>query len=91
MSLGIFDFFSLLCRRHLRSAGLKWNVLTDNISKAEVLSNHFQQNFARADISSIPYISCSNIPAMESVSFSRKGAINRLRNLDQTKANAHIN
>ena len=62
-------------------------VLTDTISKAEALSNHFQQIFTSEDLSSIPCIGCSNIPAMESVSFNREGIINLLRNLDNKKAN----
>ena len=47
-------------------------VLTDSTSKAEVLSNHFQQIFTKEDLSSIPSIGCSVIPAMESVIFNRE-------------------
>ena len=64
-------------------------VLTDSTSKAEVLSNHFQQIFTKEDLSSIPSIGCSVIPAMESVIFiqQREGIINLLKNLDSKKAN----
>ena len=62
-------------------------MLTDSTSKAEVLSNHFQQIFTKEDLSSIPSIGCSDIPAMESVIFNREGIINLLKNLDSKKAN----
>ena len=63
-------------------------VLTDSTSKAEVLSNRrFQQIFTKEDLSSIPSIGCSVIPAMESVTLNREGIINLLKNLDSKKAN----
>ena len=62
-------------------------VLTDSTSKAEVLSNRrFQQIFTKEDLSSIPSIGCSVIPAMESVILNREGIINLLTNLDSKKA-----
>ena len=62
-------------------------MLTDSTSKAEVLSNHFQQMFTKEDLSSIPSIGCSDITAMETVIFNREGIINLLKNLDSKKAN----
>ena len=62
-------------------------VLTDSTSKAEVLSYHFQQILTKEDLSSIPSIGCSVIPAMESVILNREGIINLLKNLDSKKAN----
>ena len=61
-------------------------VLTDSTSKAEVLSNHFQQILTKEDLSSIPSIGCSVIPAMEWVILNIEGIINLLKNLDSKKA-----
>ena len=66
------------------------NVLTDSTSKAEVLSNHFQQIFTKEDLSSVPSIRCNVIPAMESVILNREGIINLLKNLDSKKANGPV-
>ena len=62
-----------------------FRVLTDSTSKAEVLSNHFQlvfNLFTKKDLSSIPSVGCSLIPAMDSVTFNREGIINLLKNIN---------
>ena len=61
--------------------------MSDSTSKAEVLSNHFQQIFTKEDLSFISNKGRSDIPAMDSVLFNREGIINLLKNLDSKKAN----
>ena len=62
--------------------------MSDSTSKAEVLSNHFQQIFTKEDLSFISNkLGCSDIPAMDSVLFNREGIINLLKDLDSKKAN----
>lgn len=62
-------------------------VMSDSTSKAEVLSNHFQQIFTKEDLSFISNKGRSDIPAMDSVLFNRESIINLLKNLDSKKAN----
>ena len=62
-------------------------VMSDSTSKAEVLSNHFQQIFTKEDLSFISNKGCSDIPAMDSVLFNRESIINLLKDLDSKKAN----
>ena len=62
-------------------------LMSDSTSKAEVLSNNFQQIFTKEDLSFIPNKGCSDIPAMDSVLFNREGIINLLKDLDSKKAN----
>ncbi|XP_028403960.1 uncharacterized protein LOC114526557 [Dendronephthya gigantea] len=61
-------------------------VKTDSASKAEILSNQFQQVFTQEDLTSIPNKGHSEIPMMSSILFNKDGVEKLLKNLDSKKA-----
>ncbi|XP_048575386.1 uncharacterized protein LOC5499458 [Nematostella vectensis] len=61
-------------------------VKTDSMSKAEILSNQFQQVFTQEDVASISSKGHGEIPMMGSISFNRDGVEKLLKTLNSKKA-----